>query len=240
MPVLIPAARAFQRDLDKVAPNRVKPDGWIGDAAHRQRESDHNPDETGKVPIIDADKIDEVHAIDVNHDLRSSISMESIVQKLLDRCRKGLEKRIRYIIYKRRIWKASNGWKEEYYDGDNPHDHHVHLSFSYTTSLEADTSSYELGGNSMDTAQAYQLRTLVYQLAAITANGTNWKVTASSYGPEKSGVNGLAAKLEQILDAIDVSTGQLITAVNKPKDVSISDDQLTRCLVQALRELARA
>jgi hypothetical protein len=111
----------------------------------RAEVSDHNPDETGSVPIHDADHINEVHAIDVDSDLRTpGLTMEYVVQFILLRCRSGAEKRLRYIIYNRRIWEADNGWKQRAYTGASAHTEHAHFSFSYTTSLEASTVSWHL------------------------------------------------------------------------------------------------
>lgn len=144
--VLIPCLKALFAEFDRIAPSRDRAsDGSIGDAAHRQEVSDHNPDETGKVPIHDADKINEVHAIDVDDDLRESdLTMEKVVQFLLGRCRSGAEKRLRYIIYNRRIWSASSGWVQKTYTGASAHTEHAHFSASYETNLEASTASWHL------------------------------------------------------------------------------------------------
>lgn len=106
----------------------------------------HNPDESGAVPIYDADSTDEVHAIDVDDGLKcdGEPSMEDCVQLILRRCREGSERRLRYIIYERRIWEADNGWRESYYSGSNPHDQHAHFSGSYDSKQEADTSPWGL------------------------------------------------------------------------------------------------
>jgi hypothetical protein len=97
------------------------------------------------VPIHDADHTNEVHAIDVDDDLRETgLSMEKVVQFLLARCRSGAEKRLRYIIYNRRIWEASNGWKQRKYTGASPHTEHAHFSASYDTGKEASTASWHL------------------------------------------------------------------------------------------------
>lgn len=144
--ILVPCLVRLRSDFNALAPNRDRSsDGSIGDAAHQSSLSDHNPDETGNVPIRDADKINEVHAIDVDVDLRLfGVSMEDVVQFLLDRCRSGAEKRLRYIIFNRRIWSANKGWREQRYTGANPHDHHAHFSASYETKHENDASSWEL------------------------------------------------------------------------------------------------
>jgi hypothetical protein len=144
--VLVPCGEQLRRDVSRIAPNRDKTsDGTIGDAAHQQRVSDHNDDEVGRVPIRDADSKHEVHAWDADDDLREpGLAMITIVLFLVDRCRRGLERRLRYIIYAGWIWEASNGWNRRAYNGDNPHNEHAHFSFSYETNLEADTSSWHL------------------------------------------------------------------------------------------------
>lgn len=144
--VLIPCLKALFEAFDRIAPNRDKAsDGSVGDTAHQQETSDHNPDETGKVPIHDADKVNEVHAVDVDNNLNESdLTMEKVVQFLLARCRSGAEKRLRYIIYNKRIWSASSGWVQKTYTGASPHTEHAHFSASYESALEASTASWHL------------------------------------------------------------------------------------------------
>jgi hypothetical protein len=144
--VLIPCLKTLFAEFDRIAPSRDKAsDGSIGNAAHEQEVSDHNPDETGSVPIHDVDKTNEVHAIDVDTDFRESdLSMEKVVQFLLGRCRSGAEKRLRYIIYYRRIWSASSGWVQKAYTGPSAHTEHAHFSASYDSNLEASTASWHL------------------------------------------------------------------------------------------------
>jgi len=144
--VLIPCLKAFFAEFDRIAPSRDHAsDGSIGDTAHQNEVSDHNPDETGRVPIHDADHLNEVHAIDVDNNLRESdLTMEKVVQFLLARCRSGAEKRLRYMIYNRRIWAASSGWVQKTYTGASPHTEHAHFSASYETNLEASTASWHL------------------------------------------------------------------------------------------------
>lgn len=144
--ILIAAAESLFAAFDELAPDRDHTsDGSIGDAAHAAEVSDHNPDETGAVPIHDADHINEVHAIDVDNDLRvPELEMEDVVQFILGRCRAGAEKRLRYVIYYDRIWEADNGWRQRAYTGASQHREHAHFSFSYVTSLEASTVSWHL------------------------------------------------------------------------------------------------
>lgn len=144
--ILIKCLKRMFADFDVIAPGRDHAsDGSIGDTAHQEEVSDHNPDETGSVPIHDADHINEVHAIDVDNNLTGGPSMEAVVQFILGRCRSGAETRLRYIIYNRRIWEADNDWRERAYTGSSPHTEHAHFSASYTTSKEADDASWHLG-----------------------------------------------------------------------------------------------
>jgi hypothetical protein len=144
--VLIPCLKALFAEFNRIAPSRDKAsDGSIGDTAHQQSVSDHNPDETGSVPIHDADKVNEVHAIDVDNNLNESdLTMEKVVQYVLGRCRAGTEKRLRYVIYNRRIWSASSDWVQKSYTGASPHTEHAHFSASYNSNLEASTASWHL------------------------------------------------------------------------------------------------
>jgi hypothetical protein len=144
--ILIACLRALFAEFDRIAPSRDHAsDGSIGDTAHQEEVSDHNADEVGSVPIHDADHVNEVHAIDVDNNLRAGdLTMERVVQFLLARCRSGAEKRLRYIIYNRRIWSASSGWVQKTYTGASPHTEHAHFSASYETALEASTASWGL------------------------------------------------------------------------------------------------
>jgi hypothetical protein len=143
--VLVPCLVQLRTELNKIAPTRDKTtDGTIGNAAHQERVSDHNDDEVGKVPIRDADGKHEVHALDLDADLRTpGLTMEMVVQHILRRCRSGQERRLRYIIYNYRIFEASNGWRERRRTSD-PHPTWVHFSSSYDTDLEASKASWRL------------------------------------------------------------------------------------------------
>jgi len=144
--ILVPCLVKLRSEFNIIAPNRLKDsDGSVGDDAHQDSQSDHNPDETGNVPIRDADRVNEVHAIDVDKDLNvPGLSMEEVVQFLLARCRAGTENRLRYIIFNRRIWSAGNGWRQDPYTGKNAHTEHAHFSASYTSGREADIRSWHL------------------------------------------------------------------------------------------------
>lgn len=144
--VLVPCLVKLRSEFNEIAPGRDRSsDGSIGDDAHQDSQSDHNPDETGSVPIRDDDRVNEVHAIDVDADLRvPGLSMSRVIALLLARCQSGAENRLRYIIFDRVIWSASNGWKPLPYNGKNAHTQHAHFSSSYVTAREASTASWHL------------------------------------------------------------------------------------------------
>lgn len=146
--ILVPSLVSLRGEFNAIAPGRDRSsDGSIGDSAHADSVSDHNPDETGNTGgVEDSDSINEVHAIDVDMSgpWPSGFSMERAVQFLVAECRAGRERRLRYIIFNRRIWSASNDWAQRDYSGSNPHDKHAHFSASYVTAQESDTSSWGL------------------------------------------------------------------------------------------------
>jgi hypothetical protein len=143
---LVPCLGQLRTELDRIAPNRDRTtDGTIGNRAHELTVSDHNDDEIGRVPIRDADAKHEVHALDLDADLREpGLTMHAVVSHVLGRCRRGEETRLRYIIWDRRIWSASDDWAERPYRGDSPHTEHAHFSASYDTKKEASTASWGL------------------------------------------------------------------------------------------------
>lgn len=136
---LAPSLQQLFTEFNIIAPTRDHDsDGSIGNAAHQQTVSDHNPDSHGVV-----------HAIDVDKDLRADFTMEEIVQYHLSECRKpnsiGLDRgRLTYIIYNRRIWSASSNWVQKPYTGPNPHDKHAHFSCEYDLKYANDTRTWGL------------------------------------------------------------------------------------------------
>jgi Putative peptidoglycan binding domain len=105
----------LRQQIDQLAPNRNKDsDGWIGDAAHRARKSEHNPDPNGVV-----------RALDITNDPAHGVNSQDLAEQL----RQSKDPRILYLISNRRI--AASGvdpWIWRPYSGSNPHDHHMHIS----------------------------------------------------------------------------------------------------------------
>ncbi len=101
----------------------------IGDDAHKTRISDHNEDDTPGVRAeqSDADNIPEHRAIDV---MIGAAFDRQDAQELFDELTQNSsnQKRLKYVIYNHKIAKASENWKVQPYDGDDPHETHVHAS----------------------------------------------------------------------------------------------------------------
>jgi hypothetical protein len=127
-PKLCRAGQQLRLQVDDSYPDRDRTsDGWIGDARHSARPSDHNPDWKNAV-----EGIAYVRAIDIDRDL-SGKAKPDLMPDLADQLRlaaKRGEKRIQYIIFNGKITSAKSLWRWVAYRGVNPHVKHCHVSFS--------------------------------------------------------------------------------------------------------------
>lgn len=123
-PYLAPSLARFRTSINTRWPNRDKStDGWIGDAAHASRTSDHNPDPvTGVVRAIDIDK-DGIHVPTV---LAAAF----------------LHPAVRYVIHNRKIYHVDKKFKPAVYTGANDHTAHIHTSIQHTKAAEADKTDW--------------------------------------------------------------------------------------------------
>ena len=106
-----PAAIAVLRQATAIAPSRMKAsDGLLPSAAHihQNPNSDHNSG----------------FAVDLTHDPENGIDCVDIYKKLQE------DKRVKYLIFKGKIWSAQNG--ELKYKGVNQHNKHLHISIKET------------------------------------------------------------------------------------------------------------
>jgi hypothetical protein len=92
--------------------------GWIGDAAHQSRCSDHNRDSVGVV-----------HAIDV---MVTGSRAAAVVKEAL-----AHPGDLQYVIHNRTIWTVGNNWQPKAYTGSNPHTIEVHLSGKHGSAHES-------------------------------------------------------------------------------------------------------
>lgn len=122
----------FRASINAAFPKRDKSsDGWIGDASHAARVSDHNPCWTctgrqhGIVRAIDVDVDDN----DAGHDLRTEVLKAAIGHRA-----------VWYVISNGIIYSRTYGWKARAYTGENGHFHHVHTSLQHTEAAAFDTT----------------------------------------------------------------------------------------------------
>lgn len=129
------AAERLRWELNRLFPARDKrSDGSIGDSKHSSRTSDHNPDKNGWVRAIDVDE-------DVwGHDGQDPAFANRLVRQLLAIAK--TDKRLKYIIFEGHIWSVTNKWAKQTYTGSNPHNHHIHISF--TEAGDKDDSGFGL------------------------------------------------------------------------------------------------
>lgn len=119
----------LRSQINAMAPARKKTsDGWLGDAAHRARKSEHNPDSNGVV-----------RALDITHDPSSGVD----AGKIADQLRKSKDPRILYVISNKRI-ASPTSWAWRAYNGPNPHTLHFHVSVVAAASKYDDVRPWSL------------------------------------------------------------------------------------------------
>jgi peptidoglycan hydrolase-like protein with peptidoglycan-binding domain len=125
--------------VNQASPDRSKKDdGWIGDAAHASRASDHNPNKAGVV-----------QAQDITHD-PPGFDSYAFAEVL----RTNKDKRLKYVISNKKIFAGNAGpqpWTWRNYSGSNPHDKHVHISVANDVALYDDPSAWNIGGGDTPT-----------------------------------------------------------------------------------------
>lgn len=127
-------------DVTQKFPGRnTRNDGTIGDVAHQQRPSDHNPGihEGGKGVVT---------ALDITHDPAHGFDAGAFAESL----RQNRDPRIKYVIFNGRIFNSKQHPWEWRPRGKGPGDHteHVHVSVLGDAALFDDTSpwQYDLSG----------------------------------------------------------------------------------------------
>lgn len=122
---LAPSLVQLRNEINTSNPNRDKAsDGWIGDASHAARKSDHNPDysDGGVVRAIDVDK--------------DGIDPNLLVQVAIN------DSRVNYVIFDGHIWSRAYKFAKRVYTGANKHEKHVHISINHDKSSETDVKNW--------------------------------------------------------------------------------------------------
>lgn len=135
MTTIPPLLHTIRREADMIAPTRSHAsDGTVGDPAHAQRVSDHNPDARGVV-----------HAIDLTYDPQHGFDSRAEGEALRLRCLAGLERRVKYLVsYDGRtdiIASPVAGWAWRRQRG---RDHASHLHISILPGPEVENSTAQM------------------------------------------------------------------------------------------------
>lgn len=127
---LAPALVTLRDEVNARFPNRDKAsDGWIGDASHQARPSDHNPcwscsgRSHGIVRALD---------IDISPDGRPNVDLRKRLLKVLIG-----DPRVWYVISNGIIYSRTHGWAARKYTGSNPHFAHVHVSLNGANGVDS-------------------------------------------------------------------------------------------------------
>ena len=111
-------------------------DGWLGDAAHKARVSDHNEDARGLV-----------HALDIDADLdpKDPGAAQRLANQIVAYAASGIpgSNRLKYVVFNDQIASgtyANSMWK--WRGSGFGHMHHIHVSFS--TKGENNAQTYPL------------------------------------------------------------------------------------------------
>ena len=116
-------------------------DGWIGDSAHKDRVSDHNPDSQGIVYAIDIDE-----HMGKKGRWRNGKAAMHLADQLLMYAKSGLpgHDRIKYVVYEGKI--ASGTYKASWWKwrGGKDWGHYQHIHVSFNKSAKHDTMIYPL------------------------------------------------------------------------------------------------
>lgn len=130
-PRLAASLLTLRNQIDERWPLRSKAsDGWIGDARHAARKSDHNPNAAGVVC-----------ALDITHDPAHGLDATWLAERL----RLARDPRLAYVISAGRIANpaiADGAWRP--YKGANPHTRHVHVSVRQDAALYDDGRPWAL------------------------------------------------------------------------------------------------
>lgn len=107
----------LRSQVNALAPKRSKAsDGWLGDAKHSMRKSDHNPEPDGTVD-----------AFDLTHDPKNGVD----IQRVRDAIVASKDRRVSYLICNGFITAGNGGpkpWIARVYIGTNKHNKHLHVS----------------------------------------------------------------------------------------------------------------
>lgn len=184
----------------------------IGDIAHAQGVSGHNPDDMvlpqgGRAELSDPDGLQEVRALDfmINSKFTAANARELVTALRDIRSRR----RLYYVIYNRRIYRRDGS--DSPYTGSDPHTGHVHASGWWEDDANtADWTAVLEIGDDMPTAE--EIATAVWN-QRIASEGLNRSVVAadwlkSGYAAEIA-LRQMSAVLNTVASKVDLDPTEL-------------------------------
>lgn len=197
--------------------------GFIGDAAHASRVSDHNPwvdDPASSVNVVTAG------------DFYHQPSLGADAYALADALKAAKDPRVKYVISRRKIWSLARdreGWRP--YDGSNPHTGHTHVSVSSAKSLYDNTRPWNIGTPppQEDIVTPEQMKELKDHISAeANAAARRWALWQVRYGLQTE--DERAAANQAYEDAIKAGKSPAdamaaVVAVMRPLDEDIERQQ---------------
>jgi peptidoglycan hydrolase-like protein with peptidoglycan-binding domain len=118
---------SWRTAVNKQFPKRTKlSDGTIGDTAHQQTNSEHNPDADGSVDAWDCD----VNLVGSGTPTGNAMELRAMRQLIAEFQR---QPQAQLWIFQRQIANRDiDAWKVRPYSGPSPHDHHCHFQSKST------------------------------------------------------------------------------------------------------------
>ncbi len=255
---LTPGMKNLGNQFNKRWPTRDgSSDGAIGDYAHTQEKSDHNPDDTSEDNASwdsDSDNKSEVRAIDVDNDLgEPGMNMQTVIDYM--RTIPNLGSVIRYMIYNKKMYHVNDGFKPTNYTGASPHTEHAHFSGAWTQSADENTSfnfHFEKVGDPMPTVD--EIWGKVFDNPYTDGPDTTTAGGYLRYAPSLSGIvnalkpyfEALGVDVDAIQDALEriptaeenaSATAQAISGMPIENIASVLNTTLTEEQREQLKEL---
>jgi hypothetical protein len=132
---LVPCLQQLRVEFNALSPRRDKgADGWIGDAAHQKRLSDHNPRPDGRVLALDVDSTGPW-----------PVDFHAAILYLVDRQRADVDSRLEYVLHDRKQASRRTNWLWVPYLGSDPHTGHTHFSARHDLAGNGSERSWQLG-----------------------------------------------------------------------------------------------
>ena len=215
---LAAALVSLRAQINERWPDRDKgSDGWIGDASHSARKSDHNPDySSGGI----------VRALDVDKD---GINVDALVSAAIN------DSRTAYVIWNGRIWIRGYGWQK--YTGSNMHTKHVHISLRHT-SAAAKSGKWALGGNIAPTSTPNITKPKGKQWPLVRLAVSNSHTTASHYA-WVTAMAGLGFKDKKLGEALQRWLSNEKNIIGKKYYTRAIDGDFTTNSVKALQQFLK-